>query len=696
MPYHYLDNPYSLLSSALPCSALLHFGTMAASPRASAQSDALIAVADDKMEISEIVKVDSTSVEASRTPRARDSRNGKDCHQPDALIAVAEDKMKISENVKVDSTSIEASRTPRARDSRNGKNCHQCRQPTKDTVATCNNVIGKRLCRLNICRKCLLNRYAENVDEVSHSTDWSCPKCRNICNCSVCMRKKGYEPTGILAPEAKQRQCSSVHELISIGQGQWLQKRKNCETSNSSTIYNTNEIWAEKKLRSGSGNGIVFEDNSDLDSKSTAGSIGLRETSDGNAEPKPVETSELLHSSNSSSNDATAIVTLPEEKNTVKIGGDYYPSEDMGPALQLFEFFKAFHEFFDLQEDHAHYVFREMMDGGLGDGESSSWTINFLLKLFPVLQIHMDQEEVVTSWKEILGKCISQSEYATKDFMCYMKNGHFQFEELGQFQKLRVLNVLCDEALGSEILRSWIDTKTADFTERRKEAKRNVVAAKRKEKSLKQKLKDEIVQVKLSKKGDSLSKLNHENNVSQIKSEAEKAHLEKLEAMGMVPKAKQADALRTQPIIMDENGRVIWRLKCMSSEGPCYMLQELGDVNELTHRDKWYSYNMEDQEEVEKFISFLRNERKKSESSTMVVGETDNPVNDEPMVVGETDNPVNDEPMVVGETDIPVNGEPMVVGETDIPVNDEPMVVGETDIPVSDEPMVVGDSYSCE
>ncbi|KAG9459580.1 hypothetical protein H6P81_004088 [Aristolochia fimbriata] len=513
--------------------------------------------------------------------------------QHDALIAVADDKMEISENVKVDSTSIEVSRTPRARDSRNWKNCHQCRQPTKDTVATCNNVIGKRLCRLNICRKCLFNRYAENVDEVSHSPDWSCPKCRNICNCSVCMRKKRYEPTGILAPEAKQLQFSSVHELISLGQGQLLPKRRNGEASSSSTNYHTNGNWVGKKLRLECGNGKFLENNSDLDNKFLPETIGSGETSEENAEPKSSESSVSLHNSNSSDNDATALVTLPEANNIVKIGGVDYPSEDVGPTLQFFEFFKAFHQFFDLQEDHAHYVLREMMDGGVVDGESYSWTVNFLLKLFPVLQIHVELEEVVSSWKEILGKRFSQSEYASKDFMYCIKNGCFQFDKLGRVQKLRILNILCDEALGSEILRSWIYTETADFRERRIEAKRNVIAAKEKEKSIKQKLKDGIVQAKLSKKCDSLSKLEHGNNVSQLKSEAKKAHMEKLEAMGMVPK-------------------------------------KLGNMNELTHQDKWYSYNMDDQDEVEKFISFLRKKRKKSKSSITVVAETVSPANDEP------------------------------------------------------------------
>ena len=31
------------------------------------------------------------------------------------------------------------------------------------------------------------SRYGEKVEEVAKLEDWKCPKCRGICNCSVCM-----------------------------------------------------------------------------------------------------------------------------------------------------------------------------------------------------------------------------------------------------------------------------------------------------------------------------------------------------------------------------------------------------------------------------------------------------------------------------------------------------------------------------
>ncbi|PSS35067.1 Cell division cycle-associated 7-like protein [Actinidia chinensis var. chinensis] len=101
-------------------------------------------------------------------------------------------------------------------DSENGKTCHQCRQKTMDFTASCKNQKKDKPCTIKFCHKCLLNRYGENAEEMAVLKDWNCPKCRGICNCSFCMKKRGHRPTGILVHTAKATGFSSVSELLDV------------------------------------------------------------------------------------------------------------------------------------------------------------------------------------------------------------------------------------------------------------------------------------------------------------------------------------------------------------------------------------------------------------------------------------------------------------------------------------------------
>lgn len=91
--------------------------------------------------------------------------------------------------------------------------CHQCRQKTQDM---------KTICRSGFCRGvqgqfcgiCLYNRYGENAKEALLDDNWSCPVCRNICNCSFCLPKKGKPCTGILVPEARKHGFTNVHSFL--------------------------------------------------------------------------------------------------------------------------------------------------------------------------------------------------------------------------------------------------------------------------------------------------------------------------------------------------------------------------------------------------------------------------------------------------------------------------------------------------
>ncbi|XP_047319109.1 cell division cycle-associated 7-like protein [Impatiens glandulifera] len=83
-----------------------------------------------------------------------------------------------------------------------------------DIMAHCNNMKKDKQCTIQYCHKCLLNRYGEKAEEVSVVEDWFCPKCRDNCNCSFCMKKRGHKPTGILVHTSKSIGFSSVSEML--------------------------------------------------------------------------------------------------------------------------------------------------------------------------------------------------------------------------------------------------------------------------------------------------------------------------------------------------------------------------------------------------------------------------------------------------------------------------------------------------
>ncbi|KAJ1278988.1 hypothetical protein BS78_04G120600 [Paspalum vaginatum] len=97
-----------------------------------------------------------------------------------------------------------------------GNTCHQCRQQTTDFPRDCKGYRTKGRegpCTIRYCGRCLLNRYGKE-EELVPMEGWICPKCRGICNCSVCRKKKGEMPTGALAHVAKTTGCTSVHDLL--------------------------------------------------------------------------------------------------------------------------------------------------------------------------------------------------------------------------------------------------------------------------------------------------------------------------------------------------------------------------------------------------------------------------------------------------------------------------------------------------
>ncbi|XP_017779522.1 PREDICTED: cell division cycle-associated protein 7-like [Nicrophorus vespilloides] len=97
--------------------------------------------------------------------------------------------------------------------SEQGTSCHQCRQKTKDSKTYCRS--GKCTgVRGQFCGTCLMNRYGEDARDALKNPNWSCPPCRDICNCSICRNRQGKRPTGILFPMAQAHGHKSVKDFL--------------------------------------------------------------------------------------------------------------------------------------------------------------------------------------------------------------------------------------------------------------------------------------------------------------------------------------------------------------------------------------------------------------------------------------------------------------------------------------------------
>ncbi|XP_075707965.1 cell division cycle-associated protein 7-like [Rhinoderma darwinii] len=146
-------------------------------------------------------------LEEKRTPRKRRSSR-LSIHTVPHVVRPAEDITvdelnNVADNVK-----------EKVYDAVNGSTCHQCRQKTIDTKTNCRN----KECRGvqgQFCGPCLRNRYGEDVRKALLDPNWTCPPCRDICNCSFCRHRDGRCATGILFPLARYHGYSDVHSYLS-------------------------------------------------------------------------------------------------------------------------------------------------------------------------------------------------------------------------------------------------------------------------------------------------------------------------------------------------------------------------------------------------------------------------------------------------------------------------------------------------
>ncbi|XP_047311955.1 uncharacterized protein LOC124915305 [Impatiens glandulifera] len=306
-------------------------------------------------------------------------------------------------------------------------------------------------------------------------------------------------------------------------------------------------------------------------------------------------------------------IPLPQGSEMRTVAGIELQPKEVGHALQFLEFCAAFGEILELKKDEPEYILYELIRGGSGCIGRSSPVAQFFVRLLSLIQTDSADSSIVlthklshkTSWMLALHKCISGSTYLSgKLKLDQLDGGVDSYKSLNSTERLTLVNFVCDEVLCTNKVRNWIDEQKLKCSENVKETKEKVVAAKNKEKQLKQKMHSELAEAMISKNGVPLSISEQTAIVSQIKVQIAQAHAEMLESKEMLCIEKQqCISVRTKPILEDNGGRTFWRLKGCGAESNI-LLQEASLPDESEFHETWFTYEEEEQaDKIKKYIS---------------------------------------------------------------------------------------------
>ncbi|XP_071704333.1 uncharacterized protein [Rutidosis leptorrhynchoides] len=514
-------------------------------------------------------------------------------------------------------------------DSQNGKTCHQCRQKTLDFSADCKNNANGKPCTLKYCYTCLKNRYGEKAEVVKSLDGWSCPRCRGLCNCSFCMKKRGHNPTGQLVQTAKANGFSSVTELLDVkgsenvghyknpkdinGSPKKQEDPKEANPVNSSKMVGKENIFNGKtdlnvnpppsvpklvaeKLKKTKRKGLIQEVDADPTKHAHENVDGGQQKS---KTLKRTIKDEEAKKMNNVYKDIELVAPLPTGTELVTISGIDIPKNDAGNVLQFLEFCATFGKVLNIRKGQAEVVLRELIKTRSARRGKCSIVIQFHIQLLSFLQEDVDSECSVfdsthgnNTWLKAFKSCVSDSKYMRDTFDCIDKTSG-GYDYLDSSMKLKILNFLCDELLGTEKIRSSIDDQNMKLAEQRKEAKEKFAAARDKEKSLKQKMQDDVAKELVARNGAPLTIQEHESMFSKIKKKTAQAHAEMLECKKMVPNDNERpDAVRTEPIFRGNKGHVYWRLNCYADKSDILLQVHYADVGTGDNADESEKENL--------------------------------------------------------------------------------------------------------
>ncbi|KAM3240283.1 hypothetical protein ACQJBY_053768 [Aegilops geniculata] len=375
--------------------------------------------------------------------------------------------------------------------------CHQCRQRKIGVATDC------KRCTQRYCESCMHNRYPLIADEVLKKGAWECAKCRKECNCSVCQKKRGEEPTGRVVHATNRPKVNLV------------------QTKSISTLKDE--------------------------------------------------------------------IVVPRGTPVTCIAGIELQSEDVGAAIQFLEFCRSFGEICKIGKGLPEEILKDLTQLE----EVSSVVANVHINLLSIIENGKDNPfdkypSQGDEWTRKVGEYINLTLHAEDFTLRCLNQGVSGYKILNPSCKLEVLNCLCNEALSSKKLRTYIDIEDKKCLARQK-----IKAATRKQKELKRRHDD---MTKTIKGGDIANNEEANDILSQIKEaeEIKKAARNESEELERVH--------RTAPVMVD-NGVKYWKLGGYCNNNTNIMRQEFVDENRTKNKDIWFMFTEDEHKIVEDHVT---------------------------------------------------------------------------------------------
>ncbi|WVZ14110.1 hypothetical protein V8G54_011676, partial [Vigna mungo] len=388
-------------------------------------------------------------------------------------------------------------------------------------------------------------------------------------------KRRGEQPTGPLYRSAKESGFKSVLEMLSV--------KKNLETSNP-----LNEGSLEKEpevLLSGELVNEHFSDGNDV--------AEVCNKDDGGDNVGAMFQGEIIAEE----------ILLPPGMELKEIFGIELPPKEVGDALQILEFCRVFGKALDLKEGEAKAIFEELISRESMDEHNSS-LIQFHCRLLALIlgdskkeSLSLSTKNETSSWLKHLEDLIMQSYHLLNDFpLDWFQEGISGYYKLDLSKKFKLMTFLCDEALNTRKLRSYIQDENARHGKVVKEEKHKIAAAKEKEKCLAQ-LQNERAKV-------SSIPMEEDDALIKIRTEVGEAQAEMLRLKSTSEKYKSGcDATRINPVFVDNNGMTFWKVQSYNDE--CVLLQDMKiqDETATLREESWFVYSLTAKDKIDKYIS---------------------------------------------------------------------------------------------